>query len=46
MDLKNFVDAVSLPKNIGINKWVSNNFGDLKSSNEYLHVLRLRYDNK
>jgi len=46
MDLKNFVDAVSLPKNIGVNKWVSNNFGDLKSSNEYLHVLRLRYDNK
>jgi hypothetical protein len=46
MDLKNFVDAVSLPKNIGSNKWVINNLGELKSSNEYLHILRLRYDNK
>jgi hypothetical protein len=46
MDLKNFVDIISLPKNIGLNKWVSNNFGDLKTSNNYLHILRLRYDNK
>jgi hypothetical protein len=46
MDLKNFVDIISLPKNIGSNKWVTNNFGDLKTSNDYLCILRLRYDNK
>jgi len=46
MDLKNFVDIISTPKNIGTNKWVLNNFGDLKSSNDYLHILRLRYDNR
>jgi len=46
MDLKNLIDTISIPKNIGTNKWVVNNFGDLKTSNDYLHVLRLRYDNR
>jgi hypothetical protein len=46
MDLKNIIDIISLPKNIGTNKWVTNNFGDLKVSNDYLHILRLRYDNR
>jgi hypothetical protein len=46
MDFKNFVDIFSTPKNIGSNKWVLNNFCDLKSSNDYLHIIRLRYDNK
>ena len=46
MDLKNFIDIVSAPKNIGSNKWVSNSFGDLQTSNDYLHILRLRYDNR
>jgi len=46
MDFKNFVDILSTPKNIGSNKWVLNNFSDLKSSNDYLHIIRLRYDNR
>jgi len=46
MDFKNFIDILSAPQNIGSNKWVLNNFGDLKSSNDYLHIIRLRYDNR
>ena len=46
MDFKNFIDILSAPKNIGSNKWVLNNFSDLKSSNDYLHIIRLRYDNR
>jgi len=46
MDFKNFIDVLSTPKNIGSNKWVLNNFSDLKSSNDYLHIIRLRYDNR
>jgi len=46
MDFKNFIDILSTPKNIGSNKWVLNNFSDLKSSNDYLHIIRLRYDNR
>jgi len=46
MDFKNFIDILSTPKNIGSNKWVLNNFSDLKSSNDYLHITRLRYDNR
>jgi len=46
MELKNFIDIIATPKNVGYNKWVLNSFGDLKTSNNYLHVLRLRYDNR
>jgi len=46
MDFKNFIDILTSPKNIGSNKWVLNNFSDLKSSNDYLHIIRLRYDNR
>jgi hypothetical protein len=46
MDFKNFIDVLATPKNIGTNKWVLNNFSDLKSSNDYLHIIRLRYDNR
>ena len=46
MDFKNFIDILSTPKNIGSNKWVLSNFSDLKSSNDYLHIIRLRYDNR
>lgn len=46
MDFKNFIDILSTPKNIGSNRWVLNNFSDLKSSNDYLHIIRLRYDNR
>jgi hypothetical protein len=46
MDFKNFIDVLATPKNLGTNKWVLNNFSDLKSSNDYLHIIRLRYDNR
>lgn len=46
MDFKNFIDVLATPKNIGSNRWVLNNFSDLKSSNDYLHIIRLRYDNR
>jgi hypothetical protein len=46
MDFKNFIDILSTPKNIGSNKRVLNNFSDLKTSNDYLHIIRLRYDNR
>jgi len=46
MDFKNFIDILSTPKNLGTNKWVLANFSDLKSSNDYLHIVRLRYDNR
>jgi hypothetical protein len=46
MDFKNFIDVLATPKNLGSNKWVLNNFSDLKSSNDYLHIIRLRYDNR
>jgi hypothetical protein len=46
MDFKNFIDILTAPKNIGSNKWALNNFSDLKSSNDYLHIIRLRYDNR
>lgn len=41
-DLKNFTDILSAPKNIGRNKWQINTFGDLKTSDDYLHILQLR----
>jgi len=46
MEIKNFIDIMSIPKNIGNNKWVTTSVGDLKTSNDYLHILRLRYDNQ
>jgi len=46
MDFKNFIDILATPQNLGLNKWVLNNFSDLKSSNDYLHIIRLRYDNR
>tara|TARA_B100000029_G_scaffold507057_1_gene590940 strand:- start:694 stop:849 length:156 start_codon:yes stop_codon:yes gene_type:complete len=46
MELKNFIDIASVPKNMGNNRWVISTAGELKSSNDYLHILRLRYDNR
>jgi len=41
-ELKAFSDILSAPKNIGHNRWVLNTFGDLQTSDDYLHILQLR----
>lgn len=45
-DLKNFTDILSVPKNIGHNKWQISIFGDLQTSEDYIHILQLRSQNK
>lgn len=45
-DLKNFTDILSTPKNIGHNKWQVSIFGDLQTSEDYIHILQLRSQNK
>lgn len=45
-ELKNFTEILTTPKNLGRNKWQLNTFGDLKATNDYLHVLQLRAQNK
>lgn len=45
-ELKNFTDILVAPKNIGRNKWQLNTFGDLSVTDDYLHVLQLRSQNK
>jgi len=45
-ELKNFTDILSVPKNVGYNRWCVNTFGDLKVAEDYLYVLQLRSQNK
>lgn len=45
-ELKNFTDILSAPKNIGNNRWQINTFGELQTSDNYLHILQLRSQNK
>jgi len=45
-ELKNFTDILTAPKNVGRNKWQLNTFGDLSTTDDYLHVLQLRSQNK
>jgi heme/copper-type cytochrome/quinol oxidase subunit 2 len=45
-ELKSFTDILSTPKNVGSNKWILSFFGDLETSDDYLHVLQLRRNNK
>lgn len=45
-ELKNFTDVLITPKNLGRNKWQLNTFGDLSVTDDYLHVLQLRAQNK
>ena len=37
---------MSTPKNIGTNKWAFSFFGELKTSDNYLHILQMRAQNK
>lgn len=45
-ELKTFTDVLSIPKNIGRNKWKITTPGDLQVSDDYLHILQLRSQNK
>lgn len=45
-DLKNITDVLSAPKNLGRNKWHFSIFGDVQVSEDYLHILQLRSQNK
>lgn len=46
LDFKNFTDIISTPKNIGNNKWMFSFFGELKTSDNYLHIIQSRAQNK
>jgi len=45
-ELKSFTDILTVPKNVGRNKWSIYTPGDLQTANDYLHVLQLRSQNK
>ena len=45
-ELKTFTDIMTIPKNIGRNKWQISTPGDMQISDDYLHILQLRSQNK
>lgn len=45
-ELKTFTDIMTVPKNVGRNKWQISTPGDLQVSDDYLHILQLRSQNK
>lgn len=45
-ELKNVTDILVAPKNLGRNRWVISVFGDLQVSDDYLHILQLRSQNR
>jgi len=45
-ELKTFTDILTIPKNVGRNKWQISTPGDLQVSDDYLHILQLRSQNK
>jgi len=45
-ELKAFTDVLTIPKNIGRNKWIISTPGDLQVADDYLHILQLRSQNK
>jgi len=45
-DFKNFTDIISTPKNIGNNKWMFSFFGELKTADNYLHIIQMRSQNR
>jgi len=45
-EVRSFVDILTTPKNIGRNKWCIYTPGDFQTSNDYLHILQLRLQNK
>ena len=45
-EMKNLIDIISTPKNVGRNKWFFSNFGDLQYSDSYMHLLQLRFKSR
>lgn len=45
-ELKTLTDILSVPKNLGRNKWVVYTPGDIQVADDYLHILQLRAQNK
>lgn len=45
-ELKSLTDILSTPKNVGNNHWQINVFGELQSTDDYLHILQLRSQNE
>lgn len=45
-ELKTFTDILTVPKNIGRNKWQITTPGDIQIADDYLHILQLRSQNK
>lgn len=45
-DLKTITDLITVPKNIGHNRWQISTPNDLQTSDDYLHILQLRIHNK
>lgn len=45
-DLKTVTDLLAAPKNVGHNKWQISTPNDLEISDDYLHILQLRMNNK
>lgn len=45
-EVKTFVDILTSPKNIGRNKWCIYTPGDMQTSNDYMHIIQLRLQNR
>ena len=45
-ELKTFTDILTVPKNVGRNKWQISTPGDIQIADDYLHILQLRSQNK
>jgi hypothetical protein len=45
-EVKTFVDILTAPKNLGRNKWCIYTPGDVQSSNDYMHIIQLRLQNR
>jgi len=45
-ELKTFTDILTVPKNVGRNRWQISTPGDMQVSDDYLHILQLRSQNK
>ena len=45
-EMKNLIEFLSVPKNIGRNKWFFSNFGDIQYSENYFNILRIRFKNE
>jgi len=45
-ELKTFTDILTVPKNVGRNKWQITTPGDIQTADDYLHIFQLRSQNK